>query len=182
MSHLPESPPMAPSPFPADPADAAADATAADQQLHVRRYLRALGANADEADDLAQETMLRAVQGHGPDHGEMRAFLRGIARNLWLQSCRWWHRRREREVAVAVDELWRQTAADDDGDDLIRRLRDCLTRLQPRTREAMQLHYGEGLGWADVAARIDLQPNGIKTLAQRARKALRECIERGERS
>lgn len=145
----------------------------------VRRYLLALGAAPHEADDLAQETMLHAVRGaHASAGGDQRAFLIGVARNLWLRSRRWWQRRREREIAAAVDELWQQAAEHDGGDELVERLRHCLDRLQPRARLALDLHYRDGLAWPDVAARVDMKPNGIKTLAQRTRNTLRDCIER----
>ena len=142
------------------------------------RYLRMLGADATEADDLAQETLLIGLQ--HPLHGDERdrAFLRGVARNLWLRTRRWWRRRREREVAAAVDELWRADVEADAGEELLTRLLDCLQQLQQRTRQALELHYRDGLGWTAVAAQIGLKPNGTKTLVQRARQALRTCIER----
>ena len=142
------------------------------------RYLRALGASANEADDLAQETLLVGVEADGEGVDNRQAFLLGVARNLWLRSRRWWQRKREREIAEAVDQLWQETAADDGGAELIDKLRDCLEQLQPRARKALDLHYGDGLSWPEVAARVDMLPNGIKTLAQRARQTLRTCIER----
>ncbi len=166
-------------------------APSADQAPHAAerhrlwRYLRALGADAAEADDLAQEAMLVAHQ-NGPaqparDAAAQAAFVRGIARNLWLRSRRWWQRRREREIAVAVDELWDATAEHDGGDELLARLRDCLGALQPRVRRALELHYHDGLGWRAIAADLAMKANGVKTLLQRARRALRQCLERSER-
>jgi len=154
---------------------------AVDSHTTVWRYLRALGASATEADDLAQETMLAACQHRGSDVDDDRAFLLGIARNQWLRSRRWWQRRREREIAAAVDQLWHATADHDGGDELLDRLRGCLEQLQPRSREALDLHYRDGLDWNAVADRVGLKPNGVKTLAQRARSALRACIERRTR-
>lgn len=145
----------------------------------VWRYLRALGARPGEADDLAQETMLLGCRAHLPaDPHRAAAFLRGVARNLWLRSRRWWHRRREREIAAEVERLWIATAAADGGDRLIDALRACLAALQPRARQALELHYQDGFGWRDVAARLGMKPNGTKTLVQRARQVLRTCIER----
>ena len=55
-------------------------------QAMVWRYLRLLGADDSEADDLMQETFLR-ISGH-PSHPQAirtpAAFLRGISRNLLL--------------------------------------------------------------------------------------------------
>lgn len=161
------------------------DAPHAAARHRLWRYLRALGADAAEAEDLAQEAMLiahqDAAQQPGRDATAQAAFVRGIARNLWLRSRRWWQRRREREVAVAVDELWDATAAHDGGDELLERLRDCLGALQPRVRRALELHYHDGLGWRAIAADLAMKTNGVKTLLQRARRALRQCLERSER-
>jgi len=148
----------------------------------IWRYLRALGAGRAEADDLCQETMVVGCAGElPPDPASARAFLRGVAKNQWLRSRRWWQRRREREIATAVDELWIATAEGDGGDDLVQRLGTCLEALQPRTRRALDLHYRDGLEWRAVAASIGLSANGTKTLVQRARQALRTCIERRQR-
>lgn len=144
----------------------------------VWRYLRMLGASADE---LCQETLLAGLAAGLPtDPAHARGLLRGIARNQWLRTRRWWHRRRERQVIAAVEELWVTTAATDDGDHLLTQLRDCLGGLQPRARQALELHYRDGLPWQQVATIIDLKPNGTKTLVQRARAALRQCLERSE--
>lgn len=153
-----------------------------DRELRrVWRYLRALGASASEADDLAQETMLaalRAARAGATDIGDAEAFLLGIARNHWLRSRRWWQRRREREIADAVDQLWAETAAADDGDELLVRMRACLELLQPRARTALELHYRDGMRWSEIGPLVGLRPNGTKTLAQRSRQVLRGCIER----
>lgn len=145
----------------------------------IQRYLRALGASVDEADDLVHDVLVVACGTTLPaEPGAARAFLRGVARNHWLRTKRWWRRRREREVALAVDELWLATADDDDGEALLAHLRECLALLQARVRRALELHYHDGLDWNDVSAQIGLRPNGTKTLVQRARQALRTCIER----
>lgn len=143
------------------------------------RYLRALGASPHEADDLCQEAFAVALAAGRPaDDGAVGPFLRGVARKLWLRTRRWWHRRREREVAAAVEELWLATAARDGGDGLLAALRSCLELLQPRARNALDLHYRDGMSWPVIGARLGLSPNGIKTLAQRTRAALRHCLER----
>lgn len=182
-----------PTPPAADPANPPAAAAPwadgsqpnAGDRHRLWRYLRALGADAGEADDLAQEAMLvahqDAAQQPARDADAQAAFVRGIARNLWLRSRRWWQRRREREIAGAVDELWDGTAAHDGGDELLARLRDCLGALQPRVRRAIELHYHDGLGWRAIAAELAMKANGVKTLMQRARRALRQCLERSER-
>lgn len=167
---------------PSEPARAPApDPTVVRFRQPLWRYLRALGASLDEAEDLVQEVLLVACRAPLPAaEGAAKAFLRGVAKNQWLRTRRWWHRHREREVAAAVDELWIATADGDDGDVLVETLRTCLAALQERARTALELHYRDGLDWRSVAGRVGLKPNGTKTLVQRARAALRECIERSK--
>jgi len=178
VKRLPHVPSLIIAMDPTPPDTTATRAEPVSQRTVVWRYLRALGADATEADDLTQEAMLVACETEAGTVVDEQAFLFGVARNLWLRSRRWWHRRREREIADAVDDLWQATAADDGGSELVDQLRDCLEQLQPRSRQALELHYHDGLPWTEVAHRVDMKPNGIKTLAQRARTALRTCIER----
>jgi RNA polymerase sigma-70 factor (ECF subfamily) len=145
----------------------------------IWRYLRMLGASSDEADDLVQETMLVACRTPlATDAAAAGAFLRGVAQKQWLRTRRFWQRRREREIAAAVDELWLATCEADGGDERIERLRRCIESLAPRTREALELHYRDGEPWQRVAQQVGLLANGVKTLVQRARQALRACLER----
>ena len=45
---------------------------------------------------------------------------------------------------------------------------------------ALERHYRDGLDWHEVGHELGLRANGIKTLAQRARRVLRDCIERSK--
>lgn len=151
----------------------------ADHHAAIWRYLRMLGASADDADELSQETLLVALRPGLPDEPtRARAFLRGVAKNQWLRTRRFWQRRREREIAAAVDELWLATAEPDDGSDLLQRLQHCLGTLTPRAQQALDLHYRDRLPWQRVAQQLGMKQNGAKTLAQRARQTLRECLDR----
>jgi RNA polymerase sigma-70 factor (ECF subfamily) len=171
-----------PEPIPDEPEPGRLSALVDRHQGAIWRYLRALGARRDEAEDLTQETFLAATR-HGPgvDAAHERVWLRGIARNQWLRSRQWWSRRRERTLADFTEQLWVERERDEGtGEETVRALRRCLERLRGRAREALDLHYRDGLAWDDVARRIGLQPNGLKTLVQRARRLLKECLERNQ--
>lgn len=59
-------------------------------QAEVWRYVRFLGANAELADDLVQETFLQLLRAPYEDQGEpaRRAWLRKVAQNLYVKSFR----------------------------------------------------------------------------------------------
>ena len=152
-------------------------------QSQIWRYLRLLGADAHEADDLMQETFVcldgRLKQGERVL--KPAAFLRGVARNLLLGA---WRRDRRRPPTVpwlhAVEEfVTQQPEAMADG--RIDALRVCVQRLQGRARQAVQWHHLDGVPREEVAVRLGLGMNGLKSLLSRAREALRECVRRTER-
>lgn len=147
-------------------------------QSMVWRYLRLLGADPHEADDLMQDAFVRlagAMHRGEPLHAPA-AFLRGIARNLLIGT-----RRRARcrtptvEWADAVDQFASRPAALED--DRIEALRRCVSRLTGRVRQAVEWHHVEGLSCRETAQRIGIGVQGIKSLLGRAREALRQCIE-----
>ena len=150
-------------------------------QAGVWRYLRFLGCDPTEADDLVQETFL-AVLREGFEvrsTAETAAYLRGVARNRLLTA-----RRKERNSPPAVDleaaeAVWARMAAEDGLSDYLVALSHCLEKaVSPRVRRALELQYHDRASRAQIAAELDLAVEGVKTLLRRARSALRDCVER----
>ena len=157
-------------------------------RLGIWRYLRFLGCDDSVADDLTQETFLAVARGSssGNRNGEavrdVPAYLRGVARKLFLK----WVRRSRREPSLEeldlADEVWRQFAGNDDGDTWIESLRECVEGLNGRGRQAIDLHYREGHSREQIAQRLEMTPDGVKTLLRRTREVLRQCVERKVRA
>lgn len=143
------------------------------------RYLRALGAGPDLADDLTQDSFVLAFEKGIEDRGRgaTGAYLRRFARHLWLRSRRTKARRREQAVAEEIDWLWREEVGDDSAA-FLAALGTCLESLDGRARRAVTLRYREGLDRAAMAAVLGLEENGVKTLLQRIRRLLRDCVLR----
>ena len=169
----------------ATPPALAPDAVDVAAQRHARglwRYLRMHGAAPAEAEDLAQEAFVIALQKdalHG-EPGIVAAFLRTTARFLFLRLRK--AGRRERLLADAVDALWARDAARDDGDALIAAVRACVHALEGRARRAVELCYGFGerdaQDRAAIASELGMAETGVKTLLQRTRQRLRQCVQR----
>jgi len=150
-------------------------------QAEVWRYLRYLGASTELADDLTQETflqLLRApfVQRSAP---ETAAWLRTVARNLWVRS----FRRPPFDLAEldSIEATWNGFAADDAGDDSLQRLRRCLEQLGGRARDVVRWHYEERCSRAAIGERLGIGEDGVKSLLRRTRSVLRECVGRRTR-
>ena len=145
--------------------------------LGVWRYLRFLGADRTLADDLTQETFLVFLrkpftfQGHEPT----AAYLRGIARYTYLEA----RRQRSSEPAMdAADAVFVECAGESQGDAYFDALQECERTLAGKAREAVQLQYRDQLSLEAIGAALEMKANGVKTLLQRARQHLRDCIER----
>jgi RNA polymerase sigma-70 factor (ECF subfamily) len=156
-----------------------------DHQAGVWRFLRVLGCNPAEAEDLTQETFLTVLQKPFQDYNRSAtaAYLRQVARSLLVDS----RRRAARAVPATdistaeLDELeatWVRWAQKDDGAELLQSLRRCLQTLAARARESLDLRFRDGLSRVQIAARLGLSEDGAKNLMQRAKQHLRTCIER----
>lgn len=142
------------------------------------RYLRLLGCSREEADDLTQETFMVVMRSEfeHQSNPQTATWLRRTGRNLFLHAKR--KDRTRREVNLEAAEAVMQQNAQDGGDAYVEALKRCLDAMRGRTRLAVLAVYGERLTPAQVAERMGLKENGLKTLLQRAREKLRDCVSR----
>ena len=144
----------------------------------VWRYLRVLGADHAEADDITQETFLSVMRSPIEERGvhATGAYLRRIARNLLIDLRRRDKKLRQIKEVQQAAEVFEEFAPDG-GDAWMEALEQCLEALPERTQGALEMSYGLKLTTGEVAERLGMKENGAKTLLQRARAALRDCIE-----
>ena len=148
-------------------------------------YLTSLVRDRDLAEDLVQETFLRA-QGILDRYVESCAFaawLRGIARNIARESYRARHRSPlplSDGLTHLIDERYAalDRAPGDDFDERLGALRNCLAKLSDTMKRAVDLHYSEGLSCRAMAERLRSGVEAVKKRLQRARSTLAECIRR----
>lgn len=148
-------------------------------QAGVWRYLRFLGCERETADDLTQETFLKLLES---DFEEINphatsAFLRTIARNLFLSSVRKSLRVRSVEDIELADAAWRETGDDGDGALRLAALATCLQKLQGHTREVLEMFYKQQRKGAEIAAALRLSEENVRVMIHRAKQALRKCVE-----
>ncbi|MGB3965513.1 MAG: sigma-70 family RNA polymerase sigma factor [Planctomycetota bacterium] len=149
-----------------------------EHQAEVWRWLRYLGASAELADDLVQETFLQLLRApfHERSPAETAAWLRTVARNLYVRSFR------RPPFALteldAIEAAWTGFAQDDAGRASLRALRGCLDRLDGRARDAVRWHYEQHCSRAEIGVRLGIGEDGVKSLLRRTRELLRACVER----
>jgi RNA polymerase sigma-70 factor, ECF subfamily len=151
-----------------------------EHQADVWRYLRYLGAAAEDADDLTQETFLAVARAPFDQRSrvETAAYLRTAARNQLLML----RRKQGRQICTvelaAAEDVWSAAAPSGSLDEFLDALGVCCANLAGRTREVVNRFYRDGQGREEIAAEFDMSVDGIKSLLRRTRASLRECIER----
>ncbi|HLQ38904.1 MAG TPA: RNA polymerase sigma factor [Planctomycetota bacterium] len=143
----------------------------------VFRFLRALGANRELADDLTQDAFAVAWQKgkQSLPSAALAAFLRRTARFLWLAHCRS-QRRAEAAIAAVAENIWARDCAEDDGEAWLSATRACVEQLRGRAARAVAMSYGEERSREAIARELGMRPNGVRTLLARTRQWLAACI------
>ncbi|AQA00271.1 RNA polymerase subunit sigma-70 [Sphingopyxis sp. QXT-31] len=148
---------------------------------HLRAFGRSLCGNADLADDLVQETMLKAWKAREqyiPGPSSMKSWAFVILRNCFLSQMR------RKKFTAEYDELAaeRLLVAPDDQDDSLH-LADVqrgLLLLPVDQREALVLIGAGQLSYEEAAAICGCAVGTMKSRVSRARTALHAILEGGQ--
>ena len=151
-------------------------------------YAIVLSRNSTEAEDLVQETCLRALRAIDGLRGEgsIKSWLFTILRNIWLNQVR---RRRTAPDLIELD-------ADDNGStapadatqdphaDYVsrferERVRVAIGQLPVEFREIIILREYEELSYQEIAALLDCPPGTVMSRLARARSKLRDLLSGG---
>jgi RNA polymerase sigma-70 factor (ECF subfamily) len=143
----------------------------------LRAFARSLCGNRDMADDLAQETLVKAWQSRNTfvPGTNMKAWLFTILRNqfysdrrrTWRQAS-WDQDAAERLPAPAAEQVWAAELSD---------MTRALTRLSDEQREALILVGAGGFSYEAAAAICNCAVGTVKSRVARARKALLAILE-----
>jgi RNA polymerase sigma-70 factor (ECF subfamily) len=128
---------------------------------------------------LTQDTFLAVLQRPFQElsPAATAAYLRKTAHNLFVSHCRRAGRMLVMEDIELLDRNWVRWAGDDNGEELLDVLRDCLRGLGERARKALELRFRDQQSRCEIAAELALTEDGAKNLMQRAKQKLRECID-----
>ena len=143
----------------------------------VRGFLRRMqGASGDFADDLAQETFLKAHRALAEFRGEgsLVAWLCAIAANELRAE---WRRRKRRAEFLSESEPGPHSDARN-GED--RDLPDALAKLPETQRAALALCFEQGLTHEEAAAVMKCSVGTLKSHVARGKQRLRELFESGD--
>jgi RNA polymerase sigma-70 factor, ECF subfamily len=140
----------------------------------LRRYARALTRNADRADDLVQDTLVRAIaKAHLWQPGtDIRAWLFTIMHNQHVNLVR---REMREEATVDVDQLSSSLVATTDptGARQLRELEQALGCLPEEQRAVILLVGLEGMSYETAAEVLRVPIGTVRSRLSRGREALR---------
>jgi RNA polymerase sigma-70 factor (ECF subfamily) len=148
----------------------------------VCRFAALIAASPADADDLAQDALLRAVRSlrtYDPSRGSLEAWLWRIVANASKDSAR--RRQRARDLVAS---LWFAAPREVESveDVVLERLRDSDLRdrirlLTQRDRTLIALRYGAGLDTDEVGAAVGLNADSAGKAIRRALRRLRALLE-----
>ena len=142
----------------------------------LRSFALSLTRRVDQADDLVQETVLRAIskQEQFEPGTNLQAWLFAILRNLFCSACR----RSKREVED-VDGSYAATLIalpDQEDRTMLKALADALAKLPEGQRKAILLVGVEGMSYEAAAQTLGCAIGTIQSRVNRARNHLAELM------
>ncbi len=145
----------------------------------LRAFARGLSGDRDVADDLVQETMLKAWIARGRFHAgtNFKAWTFTILRNYYFTQVR-----RRRFVGEWSDLVADRVLAAPAGQDRTVELRDVIRALQQISadqREAIILVAAAGMSYEEVAEVTGVMLGTVKSRVSRARSALEKLLNNG---
>ena len=140
-------------------------------QPQVLRYLTRMLGQRQTAQDLTQETFLRATRAPAPDEEpHQRAWIFRIARNLALNHIR----DTSRQLALAPEAPEAGTAALHDTALIVN---EALEKLSALDRDVFVLRESAGLSYDEIAATCEITTDAVRSRLQRARQSLRVMLQ-----
>ncbi|WP_443667676.1 sigma-70 family RNA polymerase sigma factor [Jidongwangia harbinensis] len=141
--------------------------------------VRLTGGDRQRAEDLVQETLLRAwrnPEALDPRRGAVRSWLFTTARNLSIDA---WRRRSVRVGEVVTDMIPEPPPSADEADRAVEAwtVAEALARLSSTHREVLVECFYQGRSVAETAARLGIPPGTVKSRTHYALRSLRVVLD-----
>jgi RNA polymerase sigma factor (sigma-70 family) len=160
----------------------------------VYRIARGITGSPEEAEEVVQETFLKAFRNldqFAPTKGAFKTWLLTIARNQSINVFRALKRKATRFLAASGPSDQEGVSGEDfpdpegtDAEELLSikqelvRVELALSQLPERQRTALQLRTQQGLSYAEIALVLKTSASAVESLIFRARQKILEKVER----
>ena len=145
---------------------------------HLRAFARSLAKSPAQADDLVQDTMLRAwsARARYEPGTSMKAWTFTILRNSFFSSLR---RRKFEQGPVSVDSDAQTSRASQPAHMELLEVQNALSRISPERRQALLLVGAAGMSYDEAAEVCGCPVGTIKSRVSRARSDLLKILDMG---
>jgi RNA polymerase sigma-70 factor, ECF subfamily len=142
----------------------------------LRRFARSLANSVQDADDLVQLAIERALSRSEQlrPQGELSSWMFGILRNAWIDEARARGRRTKLFVAPELGENVADPAASSHADTLS--VQDAMARLPDEQREVISLVLVEGLSYKEAAEIVGVPVGTVTSRLARGRDSLQTML------
>lgn len=151
-------------------------------QQEVWKVVAAMLLNAQQTEDLVQQTFLKAFQQlHRFERGrDFGAWIKEVARNEVRQEIRRYLRedRRLEVYQTHLVQAYEAPAASTQQECLEEALHQCTEKLPPSSAKLVELRYQAALNFGEIAPIIGRTIEATRQQLARIRLALRECVEK----
>ncbi len=140
-------------------------------------YIYSLSRSREVTEDLVQETFLKAILSLSDSHGNMRAWLYMVARNLYFNFAK---KEKSKESLENIKEKPSNSPPLIEHVIENERRRLCFEALQSLDglkKEVLILQYFGGLTQKEIAATLQITPENVRVLSFRGKKELRKFME-----
>jgi RNA polymerase sigma-70 factor, ECF subfamily len=144
------------------------------ERARVWRIVAAISGSADDADDLTQETGVRALEKFGQWRGvvPVGAWLKRVAVSIALR-----HRERQKPTAILSDWIADEHSLEPENSvmtmDLQARVRRAVDQLPEEQRTVLVLFAWEGMRYREIADALDVPLGTVMSRLHTARQRLR---------
>ncbi|MEI9897910.1 MAG: sigma-70 family RNA polymerase sigma factor [Chthoniobacter sp.] len=145
----------------------------------LRGFVHALMPDFARADDIVQETFLTVTRKAG-DFEPGTNFLGWVCRIARFKVMEA-GRKAQRSTTLSPDIIESLCACEPEpeaSDERLRHLSECLKKLAPQARQAVEMRYQQAHKPAEIARRLGWGAESVYVALSRARALLRECVAR----
>ena len=140
-------------------------------------YLYTMCRDSAVAEDICQETFLKAILSLPDSHANVRAWLYKVARNLLIN-----HLKKTRRETVSDPDADMKDPSPGPDEEVLASVRDAklyeaLTSLDGVKREIILLQYFSQIPLKDIANMTGLSHENVRVISHRAKKELKKYME-----
>lgn len=142
-------------------------------------YLFSLCKNIHIAEDLSQDTFIKAMLSLQDSNTNIRAWLYIVAKNLYFN----YYKKNSKEISLSefdeniIDENMEIPLNQLIHEESFRLIYKALYKLNDRYREVLTLQYFSGLSQKEIGHILKVSPDNVRILSYRARQQLKKELE-----